>query len=74
MNFQEDSRGQKSAPPSLAASRESLIGIQSPRSGTPVDMFQKRYSADLTKLEEYDIMTQGSSPTHPRGKTGFWFK
>lgn len=63
---EEENRGQKSAPPSLAASRESLIGIQSPRSGTPVDLYQKRYSADLTKLEEYDIMSQGASPTHPK--------
>ncbi|XP_060572667.1 mitogen-activated protein kinase kinase kinase 7-like isoform X2 [Ruditapes philippinarum] len=64
---EEESRSQRSAPPSLAASRESLIGIQSPRSGTPVDHQQKRYSADLTNLQEYDIMSQGVG-IHPKGR------
>ncbi|XP_053397164.1 mitogen-activated protein kinase kinase kinase 7-like isoform X2 [Mercenaria mercenaria] len=64
---EEENRSQRSAPPSLAASRESLIGIQSPRSGTPVDHQQKRYSADLTNLQEYDIMSQGVG-VHPKGR------
>lgn len=41
-----------SAPPSLAASRESLNEARS-RSGTPVDS-SKRYSADFSQLDEHD--------------------
>ncbi|KAH3728036.1 hypothetical protein DPMN_053982 [Dreissena polymorpha] len=63
---EEENLAQKSAPPSLAASRESLVGIHSPRSGTPID-FQKRYSADLTHMPEYNIITQGGTPIiHPK--------
>ncbi|XP_069103480.1 LOW QUALITY PROTEIN: mitogen-activated protein kinase kinase kinase 7-like [Argopecten irradians] len=53
---------QMSAPPSLAASRESLFEghVRSPRSGTPVDPHLKRYSADMSRFDG-DIMTQGSS-------------
>ncbi|XP_033739394.1 mitogen-activated protein kinase kinase kinase 7-like isoform X3 [Pecten maximus] len=53
---------QMSAPPSLAASRESLYEghVRSPRSGTPVDPHLKRYSADMSRFDG-DIMTQGSS-------------
>ncbi|KAL3881337.1 hypothetical protein ACJMK2_027789 [Sinanodonta woodiana] len=70
---EEDNRDkglQKSAPPSLAASRESLIEghLRSPRSGTPVDHFQKRYSADLTKLEEYDFQSGTSSQLSQKGR------
>ncbi|XP_025099165.1 mitogen-activated protein kinase kinase kinase 7-like [Pomacea canaliculata] len=48
----ERPRGQMSAPPSLAASRESLNEARS-RSGTPVDS-SKRYSADFSQLDEHD--------------------
>ncbi|XP_046325987.2 mitogen-activated protein kinase kinase kinase 7-like isoform X5 [Haliotis rufescens] len=54
---EERHRGQQSAPPSLAASRESLHDPRGSRSGTPVDHY-KRYSADLSKLDEYDISSQ----------------
>ncbi|XP_059166329.1 mitogen-activated protein kinase kinase kinase 7-like isoform X2 [Physella acuta] len=47
-------RGQMSAPPSLAASRESLNDPRGSRSATPVDS-GKRFSADLTKLDELDL-------------------
>ncbi|XP_076466494.1 mitogen-activated protein kinase kinase kinase 7-like isoform X2 [Babylonia areolata] len=50
---EEKRRGQMSAPPSLAASRESLHEPRS-RSMTPVDS-SKRYSADLTELDENDF-------------------
>ncbi|XP_078325397.1 mitogen-activated protein kinase kinase kinase 7-like isoform X3 [Crassostrea virginica] len=53
----EVARGQMSAPASLAASRESLA---EGRAGTPVEQY-KRYSADLTRLSEGDILTQGSN-------------
>lgn len=53
----EVGRGQMSAPASLAASRESLA---EGRAGTPVEQY-KRYSADLTRLSEGDILTQGSN-------------
>ncbi|XP_060080169.1 mitogen-activated protein kinase kinase kinase 7-like isoform X3 [Ylistrum balloti] len=58
---QEQTR-QMSAPPSLAASRESLFEghVRSPRSGTPVDPHLKRNSADMSRFDR-DIMTQGSS-------------
>ncbi|KAL4233613.1 Mitogen-activated protein kinase kinase kinase 7 [Mactra antiquata] len=62
---EEENKSQKSAPPSLAASRESLAGVHSPRANTPVD-HQKRYSADLTNLQEYDIMSQGNIGIHPK--------
>ena len=54
-----------SAPASLAASRESLHGGGGSRSSTPSnDFINKRYSADLTPLEEWEIMHQGgSNPT-----------
>lgn len=48
-----------SAPASLAASRESLAEGHG-RAGTPVEQY-KRYSADLTRLSEGDILTQGSN-------------
>lgn len=61
--FEDDqSRGQQSAPASLAASRESLNDPRSSsRSGTPVDL-NKRYSAD-GRLMECDIreITNSSS-------------
>ncbi|KAL8564032.1 hypothetical protein ACOMHN_016321 [Nucella lapillus] len=50
---EERRRHQMSAPPSLAASRESLHEPRS-RSMTPVDT-SKRYSADLTQLDENDF-------------------
>lgn len=59
-----------SAPASLAASRESLLDRSgSSRSSTPsVDnTFNKRYSADLTRLEQYDIMSQGGTNKPPAG-------
>ena len=50
-----------SAPPSLAASRESLHEPRS-RSVTPVDS-SKRYSADLSQLDEQDAgSSQGPAP------------
>ncbi|XP_046325984.2 mitogen-activated protein kinase kinase kinase 7-like isoform X4 [Haliotis rufescens] len=67
---EERHRGQQSAPPSLAASRESLHDPRGSRSGTPVDHY-KRYSADLSKLDEYDISSQqrnqASNPQRGRG-------
>ncbi|KAH9505557.1 Mitogen-activated protein kinase kinase kinase 7 [Bulinus truncatus] len=48
-------RGQMSAPPSLAASRESLIEPRGSRSATPVETTSKRFSADFTKLDELDL-------------------
>ncbi|KAL5010470.1 hypothetical protein ScPMuIL_012775 [Solemya velum] len=59
---EDQTRGQKSAPASLAASRESLFDGygRSPRCATPVEQYNKRYSADLTKLGECDIMSQAS--------------
>ncbi|WAR07726.1 M3K7-like protein [Mya arenaria] len=64
---EEDNLAQKSAPPSLAASRESLSGTHSPRSGTPVGThspgahfdLQKRYSADMTNLQQYEMSQTG---------------
>ncbi|KAK7107890.1 mitogen-activated protein kinase kinase kinase 7-like isoform X3 [Littorina saxatilis] len=58
---EEKKRGQNSAPPSLAASRESLHDPRS-RSGTPVDS-SKRYSADLSQLDEHDLgsISQGAA-------------
>ncbi|KAJ8315147.1 hypothetical protein KUTeg_007297 [Tegillarca granosa] len=63
-----EQRGQMSAPASLAASRENLVDghSRSPRSGTPVDHL-KRYSADLSRLMECDIMTQSSSGSGSSG-------
>ncbi|KAK7107891.1 mitogen-activated protein kinase kinase kinase 7-like isoform X8 [Littorina saxatilis] len=63
---EEKKRGQNSAPPSLAASRESLHDPRS-RSGTPVDS-SKRYSADLSQLDEHDLgsISQGAA-TAQRG-------
>lgn len=63
----EEGNPSQSAPPSLAASRESLTGIQSPRSVTPIE-HQKRYSADLTNIQEYDIMLQGVGGHPPKGR------
>ncbi|XP_074662545.1 mitogen-activated protein kinase kinase kinase 7-like isoform X2 [Tubulanus polymorphus] len=59
--------GRTSAPASLAASRESLDSAKS-RSSTPSFEF-KRYSADLSKLEEVDILSQGNlqKPEFVRG-------
>nr|UCK81531.1 mitogen-activated protein kinase kinase kinase 7 [Arenicola marina] len=60
-----------SAPASLAASRESLLD-KSSRSSTPsVDLVNKRYSADLSKLEEMEIMAHsgaGPAPSKPPGR------
>lgn len=61
-DLQTEQAKQMSAPPSLAASRESLFEgqhIKSPRSGTPVEQQLKRYSADMSRFDG-DIMTQGS--------------
>lgn len=65
--LEEDVRGQRSAPPSLAASRESLIGIQSPRSVTPVDP-QKRYSADISNLHQDADTGQVGITSHSHNK------
>lgn len=43
-----------SAPPSLAASRESLNDARGSRSATPVES-GKRFSADLSRLDELDL-------------------
>ncbi|XP_013073733.1 mitogen-activated protein kinase kinase kinase 7-like isoform X3 [Biomphalaria glabrata] len=59
-------RGQMSAPPSLAASRESLIEPRGSRSATPVDT-SKRFSADFTKLDELDLSGQHVMPPPHRG-------
>ncbi|CAL1527200.1 unnamed protein product [Lymnaea stagnalis] len=57
-------RGQMSAPPSLAASRESLNDPRGSRSATPVDS-GKRFSADMTKLDELDLSGhQITAPPH----------
>ena len=56
-----------SAPPSLAASRESLYDQRS-RSGTPVDP-SKRYSADLSQMEEQDTGVSYGAATAQRGKS-----
>uniref|UniRef100_A0A0B6ZKK7 Mitogen-activated protein kinase kinase kinase 7 n=1 Tax=Arion vulgaris TaxID=1028688 RepID=A0A0B6ZKK7_9EUPU len=48
-------RGQMSAPPSLAASRESLNDPRGSRSATPVDS-GKRFSADITTLDEQGLL------------------
>ncbi|XP_067674428.1 mitogen-activated protein kinase kinase kinase 7-like isoform X6 [Haliotis asinina] len=67
---EERHRGQQSAPPSLAASRESLHDPRGSRSGTPVDHY-KRYSADLSKLDEYDISSQQrNQATNPQRVLG----
>ncbi|BFZ10308.1 hypothetical protein BsWGS_13345 [Bradybaena similaris] len=58
-------RGQMSAPPSLAASRESLNDPRSSRSATPVDT-GKRLSADLTTLEEFNVANNQTSTQAPR--------
>ncbi|XP_052808461.1 mitogen-activated protein kinase kinase kinase 7-like isoform X2 [Mya arenaria] len=73
---EEDNLAQKSAPPSLAASRESLSGTHSPRSGTPVGThspgahfdLQKRYSADMTNLQQYEMSQTGLPAVHPKGR------
>lgn len=62
---EEKQRAQMSAPPSLAASRESLHDPRS-RSGTPVDS-SKRYSADLSQLDEHDIGINQGAATAQRG-------
>ena len=57
-----------SAPPSLAASRESLHDPRSSRSATPVDLGGKRLSADNTRLEELDLsMQQAAHHAQMRG-------
>ncbi|XP_064627957.1 mitogen-activated protein kinase kinase kinase 7-like [Lineus longissimus] len=56
---EEKTTNRTSAPASLAASRESLESRS--RSSTPsVEQF-KRYSADLSKLDEVDIIRQGGA-------------
>ncbi|KAI0241093.1 Mitogen-activated protein kinase kinase kinase 7 [Lamellibrachia satsuma] len=51
-----------SAPASLAASRESLLDKSGSRCSTPSNEFiNKRYSADLSRLEEIDIIAHGNS-------------
>ena len=51
-----------SAPASLAASRESLLDKGGgSRSSTPSEFINKRYSADLSRLEEIDIRSHGNS-------------
>ena len=51
-----------SAPASLAASRESLLDKGGgSRSSTPSEFINKRYSADLSRLEEIDIRAHGNS-------------
>ncbi|XP_035829055.1 mitogen-activated protein kinase kinase kinase 7 isoform X7 [Aplysia californica] len=63
-------RGQMSAPPSLAASRESLHDPRSSRSATPVDT-GKRLSADNTKLDELDLsVQQAAHHAQLRGRRG----
>ncbi|KAK2189437.1 hypothetical protein NP493_106g01026 [Ridgeia piscesae] len=53
-----------SAPASLAASRESLLDKSGSRCSTPSNEFiNKRYSADLSRLEETDILAQRNSGT-----------
>ena len=63
MSYQEDHHHRTSAPASLAASRESLLDTgRGSRSSTPsVDIANKRYSADLSKLDEGDILNQGGA-------------
>ena len=58
-----------SAPPSLAASRESLLADKGSRSSTPVvDLTNKRYSADLSIiLDETNILAQKPPPAQPAG-------
>ncbi|KAK7479642.1 hypothetical protein BaRGS_00029108 [Batillaria attramentaria] len=58
-------RGQMSAPPSLAASRESLHEPRS-RSGTPIDT-SKRFSADLSQLDEHDFNSTPGAAQAQRG-------
>ena len=56
-----------SAPASLAASHENLMDKS--RSSTPsVDANFKRYSADLSKLEEQDYMSSSSKSSGRSGK------
>lgn len=62
---QEKRRGQMSAPPSLAASRESLHEPRS-RSQTPIDP-SKRYSADLSQMDEHDLGVSQGVATAQRG-------
>ena len=61
-----------SAPASLAASRESLESKS--RSSTPsVEQF-KRYSADLSKLDEVDIIRQGGTLQSSPPAKSKWLK
>ncbi|ELU03623.1 hypothetical protein CAPTEDRAFT_17809 [Capitella teleta] len=58
----EDKHRRTSAPASLAASRESLNdGTRPPHTASPVDSFNKRFSADLSKLDEGNIMQSVAS-------------
>lgn len=68
---------QASAPASLAASRESLLDGKS-RSSTPsMDVINKRYSADMSKFDKFDIFAQGGTaspvppPNHSENKKMF---
>ncbi|PVD28885.1 hypothetical protein C0Q70_11480 [Pomacea canaliculata] len=65
---EERPRGQMSAPPSLAASRESLNEARS-RSGTPVDS-SKRYSADFSQLDEHDQSAIPPQKVHSHRRIG----
>ena len=59
-----------SAPASLAASRESLLDKSPSRSSTPsVDVINKRYSADLSKLDQLDL--SGAAAKGPPGMRDF---
>lgn len=63
----EQFRGQQSAPPSLAGSRESLNDPRSSsRSGTPVDQ-HKRYSADIGEISNSNNGNSYKGRGHRRG-------
>jgi len=53
--IQEEGLAQKSAPPSLAASRESLVGVPSPRSTTPTHMHKRSARSCLTIEQFYYV-------------------
>ena len=65
-----------SAPASLAASRESLLDKGGgSRSSTPSELINKRYSADLSRLEEIDIRgnSGGNSSSRLQGRKRYGF-
>ena len=54
----------QSAPASLAASRENLMGEKTTtsRSSTPcADFVNKRFSADLSQLDHHELMSHGGA-------------